>query len=517
MRCQTQETIARMNADSVIDARGAEQGACAAFDLLFQSHFVPMGIVDPESLSFLNVNAAAQAQYGYSYGEFLRLSLRDIASDPSRLGWMAAPWDAWEASHAPVEMQHRRRDGTVIAVAARFLPTRYDNRSAVLVMMQEVSWRKQHDTPTQRDSLILRQMPVGVILTDMHQNITDWAGAAEYLLGYTARAVVGRRLEMLWDTESDNALFASFWHRLSESGTAADELPAVTADGRVTILRVAACCWRDDAGDPQGIIWVIDEPDEHRLRAQVEEHRLASALLESELLEMVAMTDVRDKLTAMMAHEFKTPLSAIKLYRDIIARHSASENEPKVRDALKRIDIQVTTLVEMINDMLLLNQHNTGKLTLDALRFDLVGLSTEVADHWRSIMGDHYRFDYQGPVHPVEILGDLKLLRRVLDNLMSNAVKYSAKGGHIALTVEQVGRDAVIRVGDEGIGIPLAAQARIFDMFERADNALHLGGTGVGLAFCRMAVEMHGGRISLESEPGKGTIFTVTLPLGAAR
>jgi signal transduction histidine kinase len=225
------------------------------------------------------------------------------------------------------------------------------------------------------------------------------------------------------------------------------------------------------------------------------------------------MADFREKLTAMVAHEFKSPLNAIKLYRDIVARYSQTADEPRTRDALTRIDTQITHLIDLINDLLGLNQYSMGKLEPEYITFDLTDLCGAVTDHWQSIMSEKYTIIYQRPGKPITIAGDLKLLKRVLDNLLSNAVKYSAKRGNIILSVMQTDSDAVIRVKDEGIGIPNAARSRVFEMFERAENALHLSGTGVGLAFCRMVVDLHGGRIGFESEVDHGTTFVVQLPL----
>jgi len=113
-------------------------------------------------------------------------------------------------------------------------------------------------------------------------------------------------------------------------------------------------------------------------------------------------------------------------------------------------------------------------------------------------------------------IGDENLLRHILNNLLTNAVKYSKEGEAVELTLERLNGDAIFRVQDRGIGIPVADQKQLFGPFHRAGNASHLPGTGLGLVIVKRCVELHGGEISCESTEGAGTTFTVRLPLFVA-
>jgi PAS domain S-box-containing protein len=247
----------------------------------------------------------------------------------------------------------------------------------------------------------------------------------------------------------------------------------------------------------------------------VTQQRVMLDWLKEELVQATQLSDFRSQMTSMVAHELKSPLSAIKVYRDAIARHSAVKGETILERALDRIDMQVRSMNDMVSDLLLLNQYYVGKLELETIRFDLNDLCAHVVDHWRTVAEERNIILFQRPGKSVSMHGDLKLLNRVIDNLLSNAVKYSRKGGTILVTLSTSEDQAIIRVRDQGIGIPQAARKQIFEMFQRADNARHLAGTGLGLAFCRMAVDLHGGRIGFESEEGSGTTFIVQLPLNS--
>ncbi|HEY4721402.1 MAG TPA: ATP-binding protein, partial [Anaerolineae bacterium] len=114
------------------------------------------------------------------------------------------------------------------------------------------------------------------------------------------------------------------------------------------------------------------------------------------------------------------------------------------------------------------------------------------------------------------IMADRELLSRVLDNLIDNAIRYTQPGGHIDITVDANDQTLTIGVGDDGEGIPLDEQTRIFDKFAQGSTSytrLAHQGAGLGLAFCRLAVEAHGGTITASGKPGQGAMFTITLPI----
>lgn len=476
---------------------------------------MPMWVFDPAAWAIIDVNDAAVSHYGYTRDEFLGMTVRDLHPPDQRPRFDAAIAEA-ERSGALRDYtensvwKHLKRDGSVIDVEVIAHNIIYDERPAGLVMIRDVTAQTTLEAALRLDSAILRQVPVAIVITSPDGVIRDWLGAADAMFGYTADEMRGQLPESLLQTQADLDTYVRLIMRLVSEGDAAAELALRRKDGSNVTVAATAAYLQGQAEPAQPIIWVMRDIQDRLL---LEEHQLTTDLLKSELIEAVEMADFREKLTAMVANEFKSPLNAIKLYRDIVARYSQTADEPRTRDALARIDTQITHLIDLINDLLALNQYSMGKLEPEYITFDLTDLCGAVTDHWQSIMREKYTIIYQRPGKPIIIAGDLKLLKRVLDNLLSNAVKYSAKGGSIILSVAQAGNEAVIRVKDEGIGIPNAARSRVFEMFERAENALHLSGTGVGLAFCRMVVDLHDGRIGFESEVDRGTTFVVQLPL----
>jgi signal transduction histidine kinase len=187
-----------------------------------------------------------------------------------------------------------------------------------------------------------------------------------------------------------------------------------------------------------------------------------------------------------------------------------------VRDAADAAD----RLIGMVNTLLSISRLEDGRLELSAQPTDLVELTREVLDDLKPLIADK---DLGLSTHAAAVippaLVEQQLFRQVIVNLISNAVKYTPAGGAIRIDIESSAGALCWRISDTGIGVPRAAQRRLFQKFFRADNvtAVDTEGTGLGLYLVRLIVELSGGRISCESEEGIGSTFAVTLPQQGAR
>jgi signal transduction histidine kinase len=155
-----------------------------------------------------------------------------------------------------------------------------------------------------------------------------------------------------------------------------------------------------------------------------------------------------------------------------------------------------------------------GKLKFHPSPLNLEAFCRDVFEQMQftDTVGHEFVFMAEGDFANVSL--DEKILRHILINLLSNAIKYSPGGGEIRLQLSRSERDVTLRISDQGIGIPVEDQARIFEVFHRASNAEAFAGTGLGLAIVKSNVEAHGGTIMFDSNQGQGTAFTVRLPLG---
>ncbi|HEY9301664.1 MAG TPA: sensor histidine kinase, partial [Phormidium sp.] len=167
----------------------------------------------------------------------------------------------------------------------------------------------------------------------------------------------------------------------------------------------------------------------------------------------------------------------------------------------------------LLNDILLLDKTEAGKLELNPIPVDLVEFSRELVEELQLSIGSQHAitFIHQGQCANAYL--DKKLLRQIIDHLLSNAIKYSPRGGKVHFELICQDREAIFQIQDEGIGIPKEDQRRLFERFHRGTNVGTISGTGLGLTIVKECVDLHDGAIAVESEVGSGTTFTVKLPL----
>jgi signal transduction histidine kinase len=270
--------------------------------------------------------------------------------------------------------------------------------------------------------------------------------------------------------------------------------------------------------------------DNARLYDEAREQAEAHALLNRALRETIGERDetaarlqealrTRDEFLAAAAHDLKSPLSTIKIGAQMLVRRllrDAPGDAQAVREGLARIDQTATRAAAQVDELLdLARLQMGGPLELERQPLDLLELTRGVlAQHAVTSERHELRLESDEP----ELVGDWDepRLRRVVGNLVDNAIKYSPNGGLVEVRVNREDDEAVLAVRDHGVGIPAAEMERIFERFQRAANVVgRIKGTGLGLASARHIVEAHQGTIRVESREGEGTTFTVRLPLHA--
>ncbi|MEM7363547.1 MAG: hybrid sensor histidine kinase/response regulator [Pseudomonadota bacterium] len=263
-----------------------------------------------------------------------------------------------------------------------------------------------------------------------------------------------------------------------------------------------------------GVDYITKPFDLDEVTARVETH-LELARLQRELRyqygELRKLEELRDNLVHMVVHDMRSPLSVIKMALSVL------QDKRDVLDEESQLDLQAASscsdkLLVMVNNLLDLSRLESGNMPLHRQAINVSELIAEVAKSLEVVASDHALL-----VQPVDaglgIFCDNDLIQRVAVNLISNALKFTPEGKRI--TVSCVGQDDGVRiaVADEGPGIEPEFHDRVFEKFGQASRAR--GGqpsTGLGLTFCKLAVESHGGKIGLESKPGEGSTFWFWLP-----
>ncbi len=264
-------------------------------------------------------------------------------------------------------------------------------------------------------------------------------------------------------------------------------------------------------------------------RAQVEnilQYHQALARFISELAER-ALAHARDEealreadrrkseFIAMMSHELRNPLAPIRNALYMLERTAvASEQADRALTVANR---QLRHLTRMVDDLLDVTRLSRGEYHLDRHHVDFAQVVRAAVEDNRSILADHeVAAEVQAPSEPVVVDGDAARLTQIVGNLLMNAAKFTDSGGKVVVTIEVAGGDAVLRVQDNGIGIPEALLGRLFEPFVQADTTLARtrGGLGLGLVVVKKLVELHNGNVRAQSGGlGKGSEFVVTVPL----
>ena len=232
----------------------------------------------------------------------------------------------------------------------------------------------------------------------------------------------------------------------------------------------------------------------------------------SEKLELLDKS--RNQFVSNASHELKTPLSTMKILLENIIYQPEMDAELRT-EFLSDVNREINRLNLIISDLLTLVSMDSKTMRLNRETFRFAEVVTDVA-HRLSVVAEKRRQEIKLVISDsCEMYADMAKLTQVVYNIMDNAIKYTPEGGQIRVRLIRSGRDAILRISDNGPGIPKEDQPHIFDRFYRVDKARSrdTGGTGLGLSIVNQMVLMHGGSVSVQSEEGQGSTFTVELPI----
>ncbi|WP_170229901.1 PAS domain S-box protein [Polyangium fumosum] len=283
----------------------------------------------------------------------------------------------------------------------------------------------------------------------------------------------------------------------------------ICKDGRLIWVHVAARLIRDAAGAPVRSVGIMQDITQRKEAEQ--------ALRESE----AALREAdrrKDEFLAMLSHELRNPLAPIRNGLYILER--APPGGPQARRAHAAIERQVTHMTRLIDDLLDVTRISRGKIQLQRERVELGELLHRLAeDLGPSFDQAGVKLEVDVGPEPLSVDGDPTRLAQIVGNLLANAAKFTPRGGHALLSAKREGGLAVVRVRDDGAGIPQETLPHVFEPFVQADCTLDRsrGGLGLGLSLVKGLCEMHGGTVTAESAGrGQGAQFTVRLPLAPA-
>jgi PAS domain S-box-containing protein len=355
-----------------------------------------------------------------------------------------------------------------------------------LVRMHRITARLYREAEERGQAArVLGYVADGVFLVDANGVVQLWNPAAEAITGVSAKAVLGHPIEEAipgWGSLEQ----AVVTKNAPTTSTARATTIPVEVKGRELWLSVTGVDFTE------GTVYAF--------RDLTEEHRLE---------------ELKADFIATVSHELRTPIAAVHGAVKTLEREDVDFSDDVRRNILSVISDQSERLVQLVNDILITSQVESGKLVLATEEVEVTDVARGVIEAARMLAPDEVPIELLAPSGLAPVYADSDKLRQVLANLVSNAVKYSFGRGRVDVQLEQRATQVRIMVRDQGVGIPQAEQQRIFEKFYRLypNMTRGVGGTGLGLYICRELVRRMGGSIWVESSEGVGSTFFLELPL----
>jgi len=224
------------------------------------------------------------------------------------------------------------------------------------------------------------------------------------------------------------------------------------------------------------------------------------------------LNEIKSRFVSMASHEFRTPLSTVLSSASLLSKYTATEDQDKRNRHIQKIKLSVKHLNDLLEDFLSLGKLDEGKVNTIFHEFNLHELLQDTIDEMKGLVKKDQQIIYTYSGNDV-VETDKKLIKNILINLASNAIKFSDEGASIYINCKVTNNTALISVRDEGIGISKDDQEHLFSSFFRGKNALNIQGTGLGLHIVKRYTDLVGGSIQLESNLNQGTLITITIPI----
>ncbi len=363
----------------------------------------------------------------------------------------------------------------------------------------------------ERFAKTFRSSPVAMVISTLAEG--RMVDVNEYflrLVGYQADEIIGRKSTdlNLFMTIGDRAQQAA---RLRELGAIHNvEAKWRTRSGHILDMLTSA-----EIIELDGELCIVGMGIDITQLKQAERELRDKERIEIELRKERELGEIKRRFMITAAHEFRTPLSIILASSEMVEMYPDRISPERRAESFATVRAQVMSLGEMLDDMRMILDVEGGSVAFDPAPQDVARLCAAAVEEIQSSLGAKHRLAYTHEGDCAAIPVDSGLFERIVKSLLSNAIKFSPPGSEVRILVCRSGDHVRITVSDDGIGIPVQDQPRIFAAYHRAANAINIPGIGLGLAIVRNFVKLHDGQVEFTSEEGKGTTFVVTLPAQA--
>jgi hypothetical protein len=456
---------------------------------------------------FLELNQITCDDLGYSKEELLRMNVLDIIPLQSKEALHKQITEKMACGGGVFETQCICKDGSLESIELNLRPIEFKERPAILAVVRNITERKKFEIKCVEDErrrrILIEQSNDGIVVLDKNGKVCEANKKYAQMLGYSHEEFLSSHV---WDWD---ARFTRDELELMHSVTDAegDHFETVHRRKDGTLFDVDIRTNAAIFGEQKMIFCVCRDITKRKQ----EEKELLDAKLEAE-----SANKAKSQFLANMSHELRTPLNAIIGFSETLGNEMFGELTEKQLRHARHINVSGKHLLELINNILDLSKIEAEKMDLDREIFSVAEVFNEIlAQMTPMTSGKNISIGITNENSNDCIFADRMKIKQIMYNLLSNAVKFTSENGKIWITSEIVNSNIQISVSDTGIGITPDEQKTIFDSFRQVSSTHNrtYGGTGLGLAIVKHYVEMHSGEIHLESEVGKGSTFTFTIPV----
>ncbi|MEH1950511.1 MAG: ATP-binding protein [Nostoc sp.] len=367
----------------------------------------------------------------------------------------------------------------------------------------------------QRYQELFEEVPDAYFVTDTKGIIQEANSAATTLLNISKSLLLGKSIG-IFVLEKEVIAFHLKLNHLRDRTQFPDwkmqewEVNLRPRDKTPIMAAVKVAAIRNQSSELVGLRWLLrDISESKRIKAKLQ---WAEEAMRQALAKEREFSELKSRLLTITSHEFRTPLATIHSSAELLEHYRHLWSEERQQTHLRRIQTSVMHITQLLNDVLMVSQDETGKLEFNPTPINLVEFCRDLLEELQQSDRSQHAIVFNSECQSTPANLDAKLLRQILSNLFSNCLKYSPIGTTVRFSVTTANEQAIFQTQDSGIGIPASDIEHIFEPFHRASNTANIPGMGLGMSIVKQAVDLHGGEITVESAIGTGTTFTVILP-----
>lgn len=353
-----------------------------------------------------------------------------------------------------------------------------------------------------------------IFFLDPNGIVSTWNLGAQKLKGYTPEEIIGKHFSVFYTKAEQETGEPQKWLEVSKKQGHVDvEGWRVRKDGTRFWANVTITALTDKSGKLIGFAKVTRDLTERKRHEDA--MALANEQLELQRRELELLNQAKDEFISLASHQLRTPASGVKQFLGLLREGYAGDLSELQREFVERAYEGNDRQLELVNDLLRVAQVDAGRITLKFDTVDLAVVVKDVIDEQLSSFEERQQNIFiKGFDHSLKANVDKARIRMVIENIVSNASKYTPSGGDITISGAKKDHTIRISIADTGVGIPKAAQARLFNKFSRIPNELSdsVGGSGLGLYWAHKIMELHQGKIEVSSKTHHGSVFTIVVP-----